>query len=460
MVALATDGSIDSFTAAGLLLTMALHMLLSRATKIYIVAVAVGAIAGIIAAGSLAPGKSTLIGVLLFGTMAFLSENFAVRLPRAGTVSVSFTIVMAACVVFGPQSAALSALFNAIIYRDFHEKTSPYRWLFNGSQYSLSAAVAGIIYVRTGGLVLAVAGRPFAAADFPYQLVPIAVFAGVFFLVNSSLVSQVIALYQGVPFRSVWFENIQGTKYNYLAFTPLAVAMADIFARSSYVGLLLVVFPLAVARQTFRIYMNLKETYWGTVKSLIASLEAKDEYTSGHSERVAEFSEKIGRMMKLEEEDMTLLRYAATLHDIGKIGTAVSILKKPARLTEEEYQQMQMHPESGAMIIQEVEFLRDVVPIVFHHHERVDGGGYGDGLKGDEIPLLSRILAVADAYDAMTSPRPYRDALSPEVARAELLACSGTQFDAQVVTALLAVLTGDSGEDRGDLDAIKAEGGS
>jgi len=422
---------------------MALDMSLSRATRIYIIAVAAGAVVGIVAAGSLADGKLTLIGVLLFGFMAFLSENLAIKLPRTGTVSVSFTIVMAAALVYGPLSAALSALFNAIIYRDLHEKTSPYRWLFNASQYSLSAAAAGIFYVKAGGLVLAAAGRPFAVGDFPYQLIPIAVFALSFFAVNSVLVSEVIALSEGMPVTNVWFANVQGVMYNYLAFTPLAVALADTFVRSSYVGLLLMVLPLAVARQTFRIYMNLKETYWGTVKSLIAALEAKDQYTSGHSERVAEFSEKIGRMMKLEEKDMNLLHYAATLHDIGKIGTAVSILKKPAKLTDEEYKQMQKHPESGAMIIQEVEFLRDVVPIVFHHHEHVDGRGYGDGLKGDEIPLLSRILAVADAYDAMTSPRPYRDALSPEVARAELLRCSGAQFDARIVKALIEALTGE-----------------
>lgn len=418
-------------------------MPLSKITRLYVIAVAGLAVAGIILMAVFDNSRPTVVGVLLFGFLALLSENFAVELPRRGTASVSFTIIMAAALVYGPLSAALSAIFNAVVYLDIRDNSSPYQWIFNASQYSLSAVVSGILYVRAGGLVLSAAGRPFAVGDFPFQLLPIAVFALSFFAVNSVLVSEVIALSEGMSLTNVWFANFQGVMYNYLAFMSLAVAMADIYVRSSYVGLLLVVFPLAVARQTFQIYMNLKETYWGTVKSLIAALEAKDQYTSGHSERVAEFSEKIGRVMKLEEKDMTLLRYASTLHDIGKIGTAVAILKKPAKLTEEEYQQMQRHPESGAMIIQEVEFLRDVVPIVFHHHERVDGGGYGDGLKGEEIPLLSRILAAADAYDAMTSPRPYRDALSPEVARAELLKCSGTQFDARVVEALIEVLTGD-----------------
>lgn len=177
-----------------------------------------------------------------------------------------------------------------------------------------------------------------------------------------------------------------------------------------------------------------------TVRTLLTVINAKDRYTYGHSERVVTYCLAAGRQLALGEEEMKLLRIAAFLHDIGKIEIARDILCKHERLTEEEHQVIQQHPLWGAEIIQPVHSLRGVVPIVLQHHERWDGGGYPSGLKGNDILSTSRILAVADAFDAMTTDRPYHKAMSRTEALSELKRCAGTQFDPWVVDAFAAAL--------------------
>jgi putative nucleotidyltransferase with HDIG domain len=203
-------------------------------------------------------------------------------------------------------------------------------------------------------------------------------------------------------------------------------------------GIVLLIAPLLVARQTLQVYVHLKQAYEGTIRSLVAAIEAKDSYTRGHSERVAGYAESIGRELALSEESIRKLRIAALLHDLGKLGIQRRILSKTGRLTEDEFGLMQEHPELATAILRDVSFLEDIIPAIYHHHEHYDGSGYVRNLKGEQIPLTARILAVADAYDAMISARPYRDALTPEMAAAELVSCSGSQFDRKAVDALLA----------------------
>ncbi len=168
------------------------------------------------------------------------------------------------------------------------------------------------------------------------------------------------------------------------------------------------------------------------VRSIISALEAKDPYTHGHSLRVSEYALLIGEALKLSKEELLNLELGALLHDVGKIGTPEHILLKPGRLTKEEFEIMKKHPVGSAEILSHIELLKDVVPIVKYHQERMDGLGYPDGLKGDQIPLLSRIVYIADAFDAMTSDRPYRKALPVQQAYDELLRCAGDQFDPQL----------------------------
>ena len=375
--------------------------------------------------------------LLFFSFLVFLAESFCIDLPKSGAVSITFTIILATIIIFGPAISAIAGLCAAFIWRDLVKGTHPLRWVFNGSQYAISAGAAGVVYSVSGGLILAELNRGFTLADFPLILAPLAMGIVAFFLVNTLLVSIVIGLAEDMPTLNVWLMNVRWAIPNYFALAPLGMAIAQIYMVVGYVGVILIFLPLIVARQTFQIFMRLRNTYLGTVKSLIAALEAKDPYTRGHSERVAELAEQVGRAMKLNPDQMETLRYAGILHDIGKIGTARYILRKPGRLTEEEYQRVQLHPEAGALILREINFLQHVVPVIFHHHEQFDGQGYADGIKGEEIPLLARILTVADAYDAMTSPRPYRPQMESEEACRELIRCSGSQFDPEIVKVFL-----------------------
>jgi putative nucleotidyltransferase with HDIG domain len=182
-------------------------------------------------------------------------------------------------------------------------------------------------------------------------------------------------------------------------------------------------------------------TYLGAVRALTASLDARDPYTAGHSERVSMLSVAIGEQMGLDADTIEVLRLGALLHDVGKIGVPDEILRKRGRLTPAEFDAIKTHPTAGARILRSIPFLARHIPIVELHHERPDGHGYPYGLKGDAIPLGARIVHVADAFDAMTSGRAYRSARLPFEAVAELRRCIGTDFDAESVEALASAIT-------------------
>ena len=197
----------------------------------------------------------------------------------------------------------------------------------------------------------------------------------------------------------------------------------------------------AIAFSNALAYNDLKKTYIGTLESFAKAIEAKDEYTKGHSDRVVKIAVAISAEMDLLREQTEILRYSGFLHDIGKIAIDDRILKKNGKLTDKEYDMIKKHPEIGESIIAPIEFLEDAKKIVRHHHERFDGNGYPDNLRGDEIPLLSRILGVADSFDAITSKRVYRDSMSMKDALEEIKRCSGTQFDPFIVAAFISAVS-------------------
>ncbi len=184
-------------------------------------------------------------------------------------------------------------------------------------------------------------------------------------------------------------------------------------------------------------YNNIQKHFEETINSLVAAVDAKDSYTKGHQERVAELVYMIGEIMGMDEEDLVVLQKAATLHDIGKIGVDESVLRKPGNLCREEYDMVKKHPVIGAEILSPVKFLGEVIPLVLHHHEYYDGSGYPLGLKGEEIPLGARIIAVADAVDAMLRERPYAPRKTVFETCEELRRVSGTQLDPKMVEAVL-----------------------
>jgi HD-GYP domain-containing protein (c-di-GMP phosphodiesterase class II) len=196
----------------------------------------------------------------------------------------------------------------------------------------------------------------------------------------------------------------------------------------------------AVSLENTRLYERLQDTYLGAIGSLAAAIEARDPYTVGHSARVTQYAVAIAESMGLSSDAVEELRLAGLLHDLGKIGVPDSILNKAGRLSEEEYSAIKMHPALSMRIIEPLPHLGNIIPIIYHHHERYDGNGYMDGKAGDKIPLGARIIAVADSFEAMTSDRPYRTALSREEAMSELSRNAGSQFDPEVVRHFLALL--------------------
>lgn len=213
---------------------------------------------------------------------------------------------------------------------------------------------------------------------------------------------------------------------------------------------------IAQMNEIKKINMELKNTnemlekaYLESIQTLRYTVEAKDTYTRGHSDRVSEISVLIGKKMNLSEADLKTLQIGGIFHDIGKIGVPDSILLKEAKLTDDEYSEIKNHPSIGAHILSTASIFRDIIPIVKHHHEKYDGNGYPGRLKGEEIPYLARITAIADSFDAMTSRRTYRDALPLETVIAEFERCKGTQFDPELTDAFLDIL-------KNHFDEIKA----
>jgi response regulator RpfG family c-di-GMP phosphodiesterase len=196
----------------------------------------------------------------------------------------------------------------------------------------------------------------------------------------------------------------------------------------------------SISIDNVQLYQDIRDNYLKTIRAFALAVEAKDRYTHGHSENVMKYTVVLAKHLGLPEEEIENVKYAGLLHDIGKIGISEFILNKPSRLTQYEFEEIKKHPGVGAKILADVPFLQPLVPSVLHHHEFFDGSGYPDGIAGEKIPIGARILSVADVFEAMTSNRPYRKALLPDMVVKALIAGKGKQFDPRMVDAFLEVL--------------------
>ncbi|MEW6188617.1 MAG: HD domain-containing phosphohydrolase, partial [Actinomycetota bacterium] len=196
----------------------------------------------------------------------------------------------------------------------------------------------------------------------------------------------------------------------------------------------------AVAIENARSYAKVQDLYLNTIRALTLAMEARERYTEGHSQRVSDYAVAIAKKLGLAEDFIEVIRFAGILHDVGKITIDERILLKPGALTAKERKIIETHPHESLRILESIIFFNQVIPIIRHHHERYDGRGYVDKLGGENIPIGSRILTVADAFEAMTSERSYRSALTLEQAVAELKRCSGTQFDPKIVEVFLSII--------------------
>ncbi len=399
-----------------------------------VVCVAVVAAAASLWRWSLNP--SWQLVVLVFAAMA--AEVLAVSLKRAGVVSLTYPLVVAGIVLIGPTAGAAIAAAASLPYLLPKRAAPVAKTAFNTGQFILMALAPGCAYVLLGGRALI--SRPLAASDFPALVLPLLFAAWVGVAVNFALAGAGYALLNDVPLRRVWRETVSWMLPSQLALGLVGTAIAQVMSVAGPAGFALFVIPLVVARQFHRRYQELRDAYSDTIKSLVAVIEAKDPCTKGHSERVSCYAVAIARHLGHGDEAAERLEQAALLHDVGKIGVSRAVLSKPSALTSDEYREVQDHPGIGARILESVPHLAEIVPSVRYHHERFDGGGYGEGLCGEQIPMDARILSVADSFDAMTSDRPYRSALTREAAVEEIKRHSGTQFDATVADALVQVL--------------------
>lgn len=370
-----------------------------------------------------------------------VSELLVVELPDGGSISLTYPLFVCAIVLVGPTAAGALAVVSMAPSLFITPRMTPSRMLGNLGQLILTVLIPGWAYLAMaplGARLLSV--RPIGAGDFPGMLAPLLIAAMLGVFVNAALFVAGYGIIHEVSARQVWRIAISWALASQLALGLLGLGIAQVMASEGALGFVLFVVPLIVARQTHSRYLSLREAYADTVRSLVAALEAKDPYTKGHSVRVAGFAVAIAKSMSLDERETQNIEYAALLHDLGKIGISRSLLSKSDALTPEEYERIREHPAIAARILESVPFLAGVLPAVRDHHERLDGQGYGAGVREAELSQAARILAVADSYDAMTADRPYRAALQMETAVEELRSNSGTQFDPQIVEAFLQVL--------------------
>lgn len=391
--------------------------------------------------------------LVFFLALAAFTSTWRVHLTgKLGTLSVGFAIVYATLLILGESQAVFAGAMSALTGTLRSTKTGKlqplHRILFGVASISLTAWIAGHVYTRLGGR--------YGGTNLLDLLMPVSVSTSIYYLVNTVLVAVPVALSRKEPLMQTWRGLFLWTAPSYYAGTCCAVLMSILYHRLGFAAMAFIMPPLYIVLHSYRLYIekmqqemkhitalkehsdHLLELYLSTVHSLVAAIDAKDRYTRHHSSRVTQYALVLAEQMQLPSESVEAIRTGGLLHDVGKLGIPDYILSKPGSLTPEEYQRIQQHPALGYEILKPLSFPWEVLPVVRWHHERFDGKGYPDGLAGEEIPLVARVLAVADVYDALTSERPYRKAWTHEKAADLIRESAGTQFDPQVVAAFCA----------------------
>jgi hypothetical protein len=402
--------------------------------KVYVVVVCLAALVVIVL--PYAPHTIDFRVVLSLTLLSVVVERVNLAVLSRDSVGVAMRMTLpiniAAALVAGPREAALiGALGGFMSSRGVLVKRS-----FNSAALTLSSFAAAVVIQVAGDSQLR-----FMSDGFRPSVVAVVLLAGaVHCLVNGGLLVGVLWTAEGVAPSRVIHSALLPTAPGYLGYSLLGLLMAVLWQSMGVLSAALVLLPLVVARWAISQYTAEQAAYEATVRALVQAVETKDLYTRGHSERVATASVMIARVLGMRDERVNALRYAGVLHDVGKLGVPTKILHKTTGLTPDEYASIQVHPVRGTEMLQGIEFLDEAFQGILHHHERMDGFGYPMGLAGTSIPEFARVIAVADAFDSMTSTRSYRGARTPQDAVAELERCKGSQFDPAMVDALVVAL--------------------
>jgi len=375
----------------------------------------------------------SLLGVVLFGVLIFAADNMSAPLPKTGSVSVNFGISLASLIIFGPSTAIIVTFISIFNIREFIKRVPYYRHMFNAGQYLISIGIASLVFeiVRKQN-----SNDFFSAKNIGFILIA----AYIFFFLNTILTAVAISISEKINFANVWIFNFAWLLPFQLFLAAMAIAISFLYKLYGEFTLLFTTLPLIIAQYTYLLRVKERRALLNSILQIVKIVEAKDSYTAGHSIRVAEYSENIARRLKLNEYDIELLANLANLHDLGKIQVDLSILNKPGSFSKEDWDEMKKHPLVGYNIVKEITFLKSEANAILHHHERVDGKGYPCGIKDNEISLFAKILMVADSYDAMTTDRPYRKALTNNEAISELKDNSDTQFDKRIAETMIDIL--------------------
>ena len=379
----------------------------------------------------------SVIGVVLFGLLAFAAENLSAPLPRTGSVSVNLAIFFVSLIIFGPSTAILVTAISFFNIREFVKKVPYYKHLFNAGQYFISMGIASSIFEATYNRDVA---KFFSIANIGVVVLS----AFVCFFLNTLLTAGAISISENKNFINIWIYNFAWIIPFHIFLAAMSIAISFIYRLYGPFTIIFTSLPLIIAQYTYLLRIKERKALLNSIMQIVKIIDAKDSYTAGHSVRVAEYAEKIARKLRLNEYDVDVLINLANLHDIGKVQIDLSILNKPGKFDDASWVEMKKHPKVGYEIVKEIVFLKDVAEAILYHHERVDGKGYPSGIKGAEIPLFAKILTVADTYDAMTTSRPYRPALTKKGAIKELRVSAGTQFDKKIIKAMIEVLKEES----------------
>jgi len=408
----------------------------SRAAWLYIAAVVIVAVALI------APMRFDAHGYLWWVELGVLQLLFLIcdssptpLASRQSAWSPSSSATLAAVVLLGPAGAGLVGGISVFSLR---RQLGLAERLFNGAMYALSGYAAGRAYAALGGPV----GK-LVPDDVPAVIWPFAVAAAVHVVTNHGLLWGAIQLTraEGRRRERVRVESsLSLLLASDLGYAVLGLLIAALWTVTGAFAAVLVLVPLFVARWAMGQFAEQRRAYSATMEALCQAVETKDFYTRGHSERVSRGSGMIAREIGMRPDRADAIRYAGMLHDVGKLGVPTKVLQKEGALSEEEYAAIQLHPMRGLEIVREIGFLDEALTGIMHHHERIDGKGYPMGLAADEIPEFARVIAVADAFDSMTSNRSYRRARGIDQAVRELRRGSGSQFDPALVDAFIVAL--------------------